>query len=96
MSIYIPLLDNIIIYLKTRFLNEKYQAVSSLTMLLPCVIIKSDNNDINKLLNVIKNNYTFEDNNEVDQMELKTEIELWQIKWIKIKKEGMFKFNKII
>lgn len=95
-SIYIPLLDNIIIDLKTRFLNEKYQAVSSLTMLLPRVIVKSDINDINKLLNVIKNNYTFEDSNEADQMELKTEIELWQIKWIKIKKEGMFKFNKII
>lgn len=88
-SIYIPLLDNIITDLKSRFLNDKYRAISKLPLLLPHFIIKSDTNYMNSLLKTIKDHFTFEDsNNMIDELELKTELQLWKSRWIRKKNEG--------
>ncbi|XP_025415028.1 zinc finger MYM-type protein 1-like isoform X2 [Sipha flava] len=87
-SIYIPLLDNIITDLKSRFLNEKYKAISKLPLLLPRFIIKSDTNDTNSLLKTIKEHFTFEDSNMIDELELITELQLWKSRWIRKKNEG--------
>jgi len=77
-SIYIPLLDNVIADLQSRFLNEKYHAISTLPLLLPRFIIKSDTNDTDTLLKIIKEHFTFDDNNMIDELELKTELQLWK------------------
>uniref|UniRef100_A0A2S2P349 Repressor of the inhibitor of the protein kinase n=1 Tax=Schizaphis graminum TaxID=13262 RepID=A0A2S2P349_SCHGA len=88
LSIYIPLLDNIITDLKSRFLNEKYHAISTLSLLLPRFIIKADTNNTDTLLKIIKEHFTFEDSNIIDALELKTELQLWKSSWIRKKNEG--------
>lgn len=89
-SIYIPLLDNIITDLKSRFLNEKYNAISTLSLLLPRFIIKSDKNATDTLLKIVKEHFTLKGSDMIDAMELKTELELWKSRWIRIKNEGYY------
>ncbi|XP_022183525.1 uncharacterized protein LOC111043049, partial [Myzus persicae] len=89
-SVYIPLVENILNDMKERFNNEKNQAFLFLSQLTPKNIIKTNNDDIVKVVDVIKKYYTFEDMDFIDleAMNLKTEINLWKSKWIRIKDEG--------
>lgn len=89
-SIYIPLLDNIITDLKSRFLNEKYNAISTLSLLLPRFIIKSDKNATDTLLKIVKEHFTLKGSDMIDAVELKTELELWKSRWIRKKNEGYY------
>ncbi|XP_016658723.2 uncharacterized protein LOC107883372 [Acyrthosiphon pisum] len=77
--------------MKERFNNEKNQAFLFLSQLTPKNIIKTNNDDIVKVVDVIKKYYTFEDMDFIDleAMNLKTEINLWKSKWIRIKDEGV-------
>ncbi|KAL4112258.1 hypothetical protein QTP88_016079 [Uroleucon formosanum] len=77
-SIYIPLLDNIITDLKSRILNEKYHGISTLPLFLPLFIIKSDTNNTDILLKIIKQYFTFEDGNIIDALKLNIEFKLWK------------------
>lgn len=97
-SVYIPLIENILNDMKERFNNEKNQAFLFLSQLTPKYIIKTNNDDIVKVVHAIKKYYVFEDMDFIDleEMHLKTEINLWKSKWIRIKEEGISKNNNII
>lgn len=97
-SVYIPLVENILNDMKERFNNEKNQAFLFLSQLTPKYIIKTNNDDIVKVVHAIKKYYIFEDMDFIDleEMHLKTEINLWKSKWIRIKEEGISKNNNII
>jgi len=97
-SVYIPLVENILNDMKERFNNEKNQAFLFLSQLTPKNIIKTNNDDIVKVVDVIKKYYTFEDMDFIDleEINLKTEINLWKSKWIRIKDEGILINNNLI
>jgi len=79
-SIYIPLLDNVLDDLKNRFLNEKNQAVLKLTKLMPRNIIEEDSDDENELVKLFIKYFSFQDCN-MSELELKSELSLWKSKW---------------
>lgn len=95
-SIYIPLLDNILEVLKCRFINEKNQAVLKLSQIIPRNIIEADDDDLDQLIKLVKKYFSFEEYDEIIEVELKSELNLWKSKWIREKSEGMLYFNIIL
>lgn len=97
MSVYIPLVENILNDMKERFNNEKSHAFLFLSQLTPKNIIKTNNDDIAKVVDAIKKYYTFKDMNFIDleEMNLKTENNLWKSKWIRIKDESILINNNL-
>lgn len=77
MSIYIPLLDNVLDDLKNRFLNEKNQAVLKLSKLMLRNIVEADSDDENELVKLFIKYFSFQDCN-VSELELKSELFLWK------------------
>lgn len=86
-SIYIPLLDNVLDDLKNRFFNEKNQAVLKLSKLMPRNIVEMDSDDENELVKLFIKYFSFQDTN-MSELELKSELSLWKSKWIRDKNEG--------
>jgi hypothetical protein len=92
-SIHIPLLDNIITDLKSRFLNKKYHSISKFPLFLPrfiIFIIKSDTNYTNSLSKAIKERFKFKDSNMIDELEVITELQFGKSRWIRKKNEGNY------
>lgn len=87
--IYIPLLDDVLDDLKCRFLNEKNQAVLKLSQVIPRNIVETNDEDLHTLVKLVIKYFTFDDNNEVNKMELMSELNLWKSKWIREKNEGL-------
>ncbi|XP_050066070.1 zinc finger MYM-type protein 1-like [Aphis gossypii] len=87
-SIYIPLLDSVLDDLKCRFLNEKSQALLKLSKVIPRNIVETDDEDVYNLLKLVIKYFTFDENNEINETELKSELNLWKSKWIREKNEG--------
>lgn len=88
-SIYIPLLDSVLDDLKCRFLNEKSQALLKLSQVIPRNIVETDDEDVYNLLKLVIKYFTFDENNEINETELKSELNLWKSKWIREKNEGL-------
>lgn len=80
-TIFIPLLDNIIDDLKRRFYGQENQTIQTLTYFIPKNLTKwSQNvNSTNIMVQKIKTSYSFLQ--EVNDVLLKTEIDLWIQKW---------------
>lgn len=57
-----------------------------LSQLTPKYIIKTNNDDIVKVVHAIKKYYVFEDMdfNNLEEMQLKTETNLWKSTWIRM------------
>lgn len=89
-SVYIPLLENVLSDMKQRFCGEKNQVFFTLSQLLPRYIIGTNSEDITKLIQTIRTYFAFDDTDFVDleEMQLKTEVDLWKSKWIKVKNQG--------
>jgi len=83
--LYIPLIDNILEDLKTRFLSEETTAIFQLMKLIPCNTINMSTLKTNDLINAIIGHYSFL---EMNASILKGEVELWRSKWISNKNEG--------
>lgn len=88
-SIYIPLLDNVLDDLKCRFLNEKNQAILKLSQVIPRNIVETNDEDAQTLVKLVIKYFNFDENNEVNEMELMSELNLWKSKWIRDKNEGL-------
>ncbi|KAF0714908.1 52 kDa repressor of the inhibitor of the protein kinase-like, partial [Aphis craccivora] len=88
-SIYIPLLDSVLDDLKCRFLNEKSQALLKLSQVIPRNIVETDDEDVYNLLKLVIKYFTFDENNEINETELKSELNLWKSKWIREKNEEL-------
>jgi len=82
-SIYIPLLDNVLDDLKNRLFNEKNQAVLKLSKLMPRNIVEMDNDDENELVKLFIKYFSFQGSNMMSELELKSELSLWKSKWIR-------------
>lgn len=53
-------------------------------------IVETSDVDINKLVNLIIKYYNFDGHIEVNEMEPKSELNLWKSKWIREKNEGEY------
>jgi len=74
--------------LQSRFLNEKCHAISTLPLLLSRFIIKTDTYDTDTLLKIIKEHFTLEDNNIIDELELKKKLQQKKTRWNTKKKKN--------
>lgn len=83
--LYIPLIDNILEDLKTRFLSEETTAIFQLMKLIPGNTINMSTLKTNDIINAIIGHYSFL---EINASILKGEVELWRSKWISNKNEG--------
>lgn len=81
-SVFIPLLDNVLDDLRSRFLSKKNKTIMTLIQLIPKYIINIDDKMIDTIVETINTQYKFDDN--ILEI-LKTEVELWKSKWIRIK-----------
>ncbi|CAI6373982.1 unnamed protein product [Macrosiphum euphorbiae] len=88
-SIYIPLLDSVLDDLKCRFLNEKSQALLKLSQVIPRNIVETDDEDVYNLIKLVIKYFTFDEYNEINETELKSELNLWKSKWIREKNEEL-------
>lgn len=99
-SVYIPLVENILSDMKARFCCAKNQAFIFLSKLIPKNIVNTTDEEITKIVQNIINYFKFDDAKwmNIKEIELKTEIDLWKLKWTRIQNEGkMYKlaFNFI-
>uniref|UniRef100_A0A2S2PXR7 Uncharacterized protein n=1 Tax=Sipha flava TaxID=143950 RepID=A0A2S2PXR7_9HEMI len=85
-SAFIPLLDNVLEDLKSRFLNKKNKTIMILIQLIPKHIIHIDDKMIHTVTETTITHYKFDDN-ALEESQLKSEIELWKEKWNRIKSE---------
>lgn len=86
-SAFIPLLDNVLEDLKSRFLNKKNKTIMILIQLIPKHIIHIDDKMIDTITETIITHYKFDDE-ALEESQLKNEIEMWKEKWNRIKSEG--------
>lgn len=82
-SAFIPLLDNVLEDLESRFLNKKNKTIMILIQIIPKHII----NIYDTVTETIITHYKFDDES-LEESQLKSEIELGKEKWIRIKSEG--------
>lgn len=61
-----------------------------LSQVIPRNIVETDDEDVYNLLKlVIIKYFTFDENNEINETELKSELNLWKSKRIREKNEGL-------
>ncbi|KAL5245835.1 hypothetical protein ACI65C_013243 [Semiaphis heraclei] len=76
--------------MKARFCCAKNQAFIFLSKLIPKNIVNTTNEEITKIVQNIINHFKFDDAKwmNIEEIELKTEIDLWKLKWTRIQNEG--------
>jgi len=85
---------------KKFFCCSKNQAFIFLSKIIPKNMVNTTNEEITKIVQNIINHFKFYDAKwmNIEEIELKTEIDLWKLKWTTIQNEGkMYKlaFNFI-
>lgn len=84
-SIFIPLLDNILEDLRSRFIRKQNKMLLDLCLLIPRYITVISNEDFKKITEAATELFLFNEENSIDQMQLQTEPEIWKTKWQRIK-----------
>lgn len=92
-SIYVPLLDSIIVDLKSRFLSKENKLLLNLCLLIPRYIVDITGEDLKKIIEAATKLYNFNETELIDKLELQTELELWKTKWQCLKNEGNININ---
>lgn len=89
-SLFIPLVENVLEDLKSRFLSKQNQTVTILSQLIPKFIVDVNDEKIDSIVSIMKNGYRFDDDllELLEESQLKSEIQLWKEKWKSIKNEG--------
>jgi len=80
-SVYIPLVENILSDMKARFCSEKNQSFIFLSKIIPKNIVNTNDDEIIKIVQNIINHFKFDDTKwmNIKETELKTEIDLWKL-----------------
>ncbi|CAH1153707.1 unnamed protein product [Phaedon cochleariae] len=89
LTLYIPLLENVLEDLRARFLDKKNKTVCLIIQLMPCYVVDIAEDVINEIIQVIKEYYSEFRELDTNSITLRGEIELWKSKWIKCKTEGL-------
>ncbi|CAI6358564.1 unnamed protein product [Macrosiphum euphorbiae] len=89
-SLFIPLVENVLEDLKLQFLSKQNQTVTILSQLIPKFIVDVNDENIDSIVSIMKNGYRFDDDllELLEESQLKSEIQLWKEKWKTIKNEG--------
>ena len=87
-SLFIPLLENILEDLRSRFIRKENKMLLDLCLLIPRYITDISNDDFKKITEAATELFVFNEEESVDQIELKTELDLWKTKWQRIKTDG--------
>ncbi|XP_022180061.1 zinc finger MYM-type protein 1-like [Myzus persicae] len=89
-SLFIPLVENVLEDFKSRFLSKQNQTVTILSQLIPKFIVDVNYEKIDSIVSIMKNGYRFDDDllELLEESQLKSEIQLWKEKWKSIKNEG--------
>ncbi|XP_060845536.1 52 kDa repressor of the inhibitor of the protein kinase-like [Rhopalosiphum padi] len=89
-SLFIPLVENVLKDLKSRFLSKQNQTVTILSQLIPKFIVDVNDEKIDSIVSIMKNGYRFDDDllELLEESQLKSEIQLLKEKWKSIKNEG--------
>jgi len=91
-SLFIPLVENVLGDLKLRFLSKQNQTVIILSQLIPKCIVHVNDEKIDSIVSIMKNGYKFDDDllELLEKSQLKSVIQLWKEKWKTIKNEGNY------
>ncbi|XP_039298901.1 52 kDa repressor of the inhibitor of the protein kinase-like [Nilaparvata lugens] len=90
LTVYVPVLDNIIQDLKTRFTSDVLN-VFHLPLLLPEGIVNTSVQDMQKSIDPIMNRFgsIMKDNRDLSSLKLNAEMAHWRNKWQRYNKEGL-------
>jgi len=83
--LYIPILDNVLEDIHSRFYNNKNKTMYIIMQLLPIHVVKMSTEKINELIITINEQYQFLDINEIS---FNGELDLWKTKWISKNNDG--------
>lgn len=91
-SLFIPLVENVLEDLKLQFLSKQNQTITILSQLIPKCIVDVNDEKIDSIVSIMKNGYKFDDDllELLEESQLKSEIQLWKEKWKTIKNEGNY------
>lgn len=60
-----------------------------LSQVIPRNIVETDDEDVYNLIKLAIKYFTFDENNEINETELKSELNLWKSNWIREKNESL-------